>query len=129
VLDEAGGLLLVHREDNGYWALPGGHLEYGESLVQAAVRETREETGLEVQIISLSGVYSAPFPDGFVVNEVNQVVVAAFICRMAGGQLRPGPETTDAAFFPVDALPEPIMPIHVPRIRHALWGTTDVYFD
>ncbi len=128
VRDEAGRLLLVRRQDNGYWALPGGHLDYGESLAQAIVRETREETGLEVQIERLSGLYSAPFPDGFVLNEVNQAVVATFVCRVTGGELRPGPETTAAAFFPPDALPEPLMPIHAPRIQHALHGA-GVFFD
>lgn len=129
VRDAAGRLLLVRREDNGYWALPGGHLDYGESLAQAVIRETREETGLEVQIERLSGVYSAPFPDGLVINDVNQVVVATFVCRVIGGELRPGPETTAATFFPVDDLPAPIMPIHVPRIQHALHGGEAVFFD
>jgi ADP-ribose pyrophosphatase YjhB (NUDIX family) len=130
VFDEAGRLLLVRREDNDYWALPGGHLDYGETLVQAAVREAREETGLAVQVVRLSGIYSAPFQDGFTINDVNQIVSAVFICRVVGGELGPGPETTNAAFFPLDALPEPILPYHVPRIRHAMQCEgDDVFFE
>ncbi len=122
IFDAAGRLLLVRRADNGYWSLPGGHLDYGETLVQTARREIREETGLDVQIERLSGVYSAPYPDGFTVNGVNQMVVATFVGRAVGGELRLSPEITAAAFFPPDALPEPIMPTHVRRIHHVLHG-------
>jgi len=129
VFDEAGRLLLMRRADNGYWGLPGGHLDHGETLVQAAVRETREETGLDVQVERLDGLYSASFADGFIINDANQVVVASFICRVVGGELRPGPEATAAAFFPLDALPEPILPIHVRRIRHATQESDRVFFE
>jgi ADP-ribose pyrophosphatase YjhB (NUDIX family)/ubiquinone/menaquinone biosynthesis C-methylase UbiE len=129
VFDEAGRLLLVRREDNGYWSLPGGHLDYGETLAQTATREIREETGLDVRIERLSGIYSAPYPDGFTINGVNQMVVATFIGRVAGGALRLSPEITDAAFFPPDALPEPIMPTHVRRIHHVLRGGNGVFYE
>lgn len=58
VIDDAGRLLLEKRSDSGLWGLPGGRVESGESLVESAVREVREETGLQVHISGLVGVYS-----------------------------------------------------------------------
>jgi len=60
VTDGAGRVLLLRRSDSGNWALPGGTLELGESIVECAVREVREETGLEVEITGLVGVYTDP---------------------------------------------------------------------
>jgi 8-oxo-dGTP diphosphatase len=60
----AQGVLLIERKNAPLgWALPGGFVEYGESIEQAAVREAREETGLEVELIALLGVYSRPDRD------------------------------------------------------------------
>ena len=60
VSNDAGELLLIRRTDNDNWALPGGGIDIGESLTQAAVRETREESGIECEITGLSGIYSDP---------------------------------------------------------------------
>ena len=53
-------LLLIHKVDNNRWALPGGAIDLGESSVQAAIRETQEETGIEIEILGLIGVYTRP---------------------------------------------------------------------
>ena len=58
VIVEDGTVLLVKREDLEVWALPGGGVDEGESLAETAVREAYEETGLEVEITHLIGVYS-----------------------------------------------------------------------
>jgi ADP-ribose pyrophosphatase YjhB (NUDIX family) len=58
--DQAGHILLIRRSDNGYWALPGGAMEIGESLHQAAIRETLEETGVDCEVTGLSGIYTDP---------------------------------------------------------------------
>ena len=60
VTNDAGEILLIRRSDNGNWALPGGAVDLGESLTQAAVRETREETGVDCEITGLSGIYTDP---------------------------------------------------------------------
>src|SRR3954471_14585046 len=60
VVDEAGRILLHRRRDNEMWALPGGVMELGESIAECAVREVREETGLEVEITGIVGIYSDP---------------------------------------------------------------------
>jgi 8-oxo-dGTP pyrophosphatase MutT (NUDIX family) len=57
VTNDAGDVLLIRRSDNGNWALPGGAMDLGESLSQAAIRETAEETGITCEISGLSGIY------------------------------------------------------------------------
>src|SRR5215216_4648537 len=57
VINEAGEVLLIRRTDNDNWALPGGAMDIGETIAEAGVRETREETGIECEIVRLVGVY------------------------------------------------------------------------
>ena len=60
VLDEDGRVLMIERTDNGKWALPGGAQELGESVREAAARETREETGIDIEVSGVVGIYSDP---------------------------------------------------------------------
>ena len=60
VVNEAGQLLMIHRTDNDNWAIPGGAMGLGESLVDTAVRETMEETGITCEITGLVGIYTDP---------------------------------------------------------------------
>ena len=60
VTNSAGEVLLIRRSDNDNWAIPGGAVDLGESLVQAAVRETREETGIFCEVTGLVGIYTDP---------------------------------------------------------------------
>lgn len=115
-------LLLMRRSDNGHWGLPGGYVDPGESVLDAVRREVREETGVAIQVERLFGIYSDPatqvieYPDGRRVHAVNLCFEA-----LAVGQGEPTtPEETLAhEFFPPDALPEPLVPIHRIRIRDA----------
>ena len=52
--------MLIRRSDNGNWAVPGGAIDLGESMAQAAVRETREETGIECEVTGIVGIYTDP---------------------------------------------------------------------
>jgi ADP-ribose pyrophosphatase YjhB (NUDIX family) len=60
VASDAGEILLIRRSDNGNWAVPGGAIDLGESVAQAAVRETLEESGITCELTGLVGIYSDP---------------------------------------------------------------------
>src|SRR5215472_4585727 len=60
VVNDAGDILMIRRTDNDNWAPPGGAIDLGESLTQAAVRETKEETGIDCEITGLVGIYTDP---------------------------------------------------------------------
>jgi 8-oxo-dGTP pyrophosphatase MutT (NUDIX family) len=130
IRDGAGRVLLQQRSDNGFWNLPGGGLELGESVAEACVREVREETGLEVEVVRLIGVYSAPeittmsYPDGRVV----QYVTSLFECRVIGGQLEVDAESLSLDWFDPLALPEPFSPNHIPRLQDALAGQVAAFW-
>ncbi|GLZ78128.1 putative MutT/NUDIX-like protein [Actinorhabdospora filicis] len=100
VRDERDRVLLIRRSDNGRWSLPGGGQELGESIRGAMVREAREETGLDVEVTGLVGVYSDPghvvaFRDG----EVRQEFVIVGRAVAVGGELAPDDDATEAAWF------------------------------
>src|SRR3954466_11118622 len=60
VLDEEDRILLIRRTDNGLWAIPGGAQDVGEYIVETAVRETREESGIDVEVTDIVGIYTNP---------------------------------------------------------------------
>ncbi|WP_329533429.1 NUDIX domain-containing protein [Streptomyces sp. NBC_01450] len=109
VVDDSGRILLQRRSDNGMWALPGGAMNIGESLPDCALRETREETGYDVEITGIVGTYTNPrhvfaYDDG----EVRQEFSICFLARPVAGQLAVSEESTDVRWFlseEVDALP------------------------
>lgn len=104
-LDDDGRILLQRRSDDGLWALPAGALDAGETLAHTAIRETREETGLEVEPFKLLAVYAGyevTFPHGDRVFPVAHM----FACRVVGGELRAdGRESLEVGFFSMDDLP------------------------
>lgn len=110
VRDEAGRVLLVRRADDGQWMLPAGYMDLGESIGETAIREVREETGLDVEPVRLIGAYAGPeYQLVYANGDPVQVVSGFFECRLVGGRLRPDPaEVSAAGFFPLDALPEPL---------------------
>ena len=64
IIEMEGGIILINRKNPPYgWALPGGFVDYGERLEHAAVREAKEETSLDIEIVSMIGVYSDPARD------------------------------------------------------------------
>lgn len=119
VRDYIGRILLTRRADNRLWCMPGGHVEWGESLDEAACRETQEETGLKISCGPLIGVYSDPELDRSAGERKYQVAVALFSGQIIGGKIRVSEETTDVGFFPATDLPKLWQP-HVRRLNDAL---------
>jgi len=118
-------LLLMRRSDNGFWGLPGGYVEPGESVIDATHREVREETGYEIDLGRLIGIYSDPtqqviaYADGRHVQAVNLCFEAL---ALGHGEATTPHETLALGFFAHDELPEPFVPIHTIRIADAAAG-------
>jgi len=111
ILDEQGRVLLGHRTDYDLWNLPGGTLEHGETPWDGLRREVMEETGLEVEVLNLTGIYSKP--------DKNEVVLT-FICKRTGGSFVDNEESDKIDYFDINILPENISQKHVERIRDAI---------
>jgi len=122
VTDEHGRILLVKRRDNTLWALPGGGHDIGESIEQTAIREVKEETGLDVEVTRLVGIYTNPahvvaFTDG----EVRQQFSLCFTTKLRGGELAIDHESTDIAWTqPADIEQLEMHPSMRLRIQHYL---------
>ena len=122
VADNHGRIALVKRKDNELWALPGGGMELGESIEQGAVREVKEETGLDVEVVGLVGVYTNPqhvmaYDDG----EVRQQFSLCFTTKLLGGELQFDDESTDIAWVAeVDLASYPMHPSMRLRVQHFL---------
>jgi 8-oxo-dGTP pyrophosphatase MutT (NUDIX family) len=108
--DGAGRLLLIRRSDNGQWALPAGALEIGESIVETAVREVFEETGLTATELTPFALYTGKdFLGTNMFGHTYQLHTTAFrIDAWTGELVTRTEETTDARFVAVDELPEPL---------------------
>ena len=106
VTDDAGRILMIRRTDNGNWAVPGGAIDLGESLVAAAVRETAEETGITCEVTGLVGIYSDPkhvvhYTSNDEVRQEFSVVVTA---RPIAGEPTPSDETSEVLWMEPDAI-------------------------
>ena len=114
-------VLLIKREDFEVWALPGGAVEPRETTAQAAIREVREETAIDVELSRLVGIYSSPqWHDGG--DHVIQYAGRALnddLVKQTG-------ETIDAGYFDVENLPETLVWWHEKRIADAVNGLTGV---
>lgn len=98
--NEEGKILLQKRSDTGLWALPGGAMEIGETLGQTAVRETKEETGLNVELEYIVGIYTNPHHVvAFSTGEVRQQFSLCFACHIVGGEINVSDESTAVGFF------------------------------
>jgi ADP-ribose pyrophosphatase YjhB (NUDIX family) len=103
LVEMEGGIVLVQRGQPPFvdwWALPAGYIEEDESVEQAAVRECKEETGLDVELLELFGVYS--FPEG----PVQSGIIIFYRARPVGGALQAGDDAQSVGVFPPDGLPE-----------------------
>jgi ADP-ribose pyrophosphatase YjhB (NUDIX family) len=106
ITNQDGEILLIRRSDNDNWAMPGGAVELGESLTQAAVRETREETGIDCEVTGLSGIYTNPAHVTLYTSngEVRQEFSIVLTARATGGQPTPSSESSEVRWVARDDL-------------------------
>ncbi|MEV5719775.1 NUDIX domain-containing protein [Amycolatopsis mediterranei] len=130
IQDDQGRILLIRRTDNDLYSIPGGQLELGETLAEAAVREVREETGIECAVTEVIGLYSDPkhviaYDDG----EVRQEFSICFRAHPIGGSLRTSDESKEVNWVSESDLQR--TNIHQTirlRIHHALESERDVFY-
>jgi ADP-ribose pyrophosphatase YjhB (NUDIX family) len=130
IQDDEGRILMIRRTDNDLYSIPGGQLELGETLAQAAVREVREETGIDCEVTGVVGLYSDPkhviaYDDG----EVRQEFSICFHAQATGGTLRTSSESKEARWIREQEIPNlRIHPSITKRINQALQNSEKVYF-
>lgn len=105
VTDDQGRILLHRRSDNAQWSVPGGAMELGESIAQTVVREVKEETGFDVEVDRLVGIYSDPrYVVAYTDGEVRQQFSICFACHVVGGTAGGDDESLEVAFFGPDTV-------------------------
>jgi 8-oxo-dGTP pyrophosphatase MutT (NUDIX family)/ubiquinone/menaquinone biosynthesis C-methylase UbiE len=121
IFDDAGRVLLTRRQDNGRWCLPGGHMDLDETISQTAAREVEEETGLQVQLERLVGLYSSYYPARTfgADSAARAILIALFRAHVTGGSLTLNPEVTEFGWFDPNRLPQDLITQHVQRIQDA----------
>jgi ADP-ribose pyrophosphatase YjhB (NUDIX family) len=119
IFDSRGKILLLKRTDNEKWCLPCGLVEAGESPEQGAIREAREETGLDVQILELVKVYTR-FPNAE--YGLYTLVSTVFLCEVIGGVLTRSHEDLGLEYWNIEEVPiwHSNMEAHA-RDAHRLW--------
>jgi 8-oxo-dGTP diphosphatase len=114
IRDDEGRVLVSRRADSGWYNLPGGGVEPDESVPEGLIREVREETGLEIEVGRLVGLYSKP---------QKHEVVLTFEARVVGGALRPSEEADRHEWVsPAKIEQVKLLPKHLERIQDALRG-------
>ncbi|MGV9238562.1 NUDIX hydrolase [Streptomyces nigra] len=113
VVREDGRLLAIRRADNGTWELPGGVLELEETPEAGVAREVLEETGIQVEVDELTGVYK---------NTTRGIVALVFRCKPSGGEERTSDESTAVAWLTPDEVAERMSEVFAVRLLDALDG-------
>lgn len=130
IFNEKGDVLLQKRSDVNRWGLISGHVEFGESVEEAILREVREEINMRGEIVRLIGVYSSPASQTYHGPEKTvQYVTTYFEIRLAGDPdlTFANSETLDLKFFPKDNLPADLALMSPHWLRDALDKTTQAF--
>lgn len=117
IRNESGAVLWVQRTDNGRWNLPGGGVESMEPPWEAAIREAKEETGLDVVLTDLTGVYTKPR---------EQEMIFMFSADVIGGELTTGPESADFRYVLSGDEDDTFLPLHIIRVADAIDPDRDI---
>ncbi|MBB5283011.1 8-oxo-dGTP pyrophosphatase MutT (NUDIX family) [Rhabdobacter roseus] len=130
IFNDQGGILLQRRRDVGRWGLLSGHVEFGESVEQAILREIWEETGAKAQLTRLIGVYSQPDSQTYTyphrrVQYVTTYFEAALLSPPRADFANE--ETQEIRFFAPDALPTDLAQHHPAWLQDALATTTTAF--
>jgi ADP-ribose pyrophosphatase YjhB (NUDIX family) len=102
VIRRQGRICLVKRKyapRSGMWTMPAGFMEYDEQIEETAVREVKEETGLDVRLTGLFAVHTGILPPD------RPILLVVFLGEEVGGQLQAGDDAAEVGFFPLDDLP------------------------
>ena len=130
IQDDDGRILMIRRTDNDLYSIPGGQLELGETLAEAAVREVREETGIECEVTKVIGLYSDPkhviaYDDG----EVRQEFSICFRATPLTTKTHTSTESKEVAWVdPLNVWDLDIHPSTHLRIKHSLASDHPTYF-
>ncbi|MEU7938557.1 NUDIX hydrolase [Microbispora bryophytorum] len=111
IVDDRGRVLLTQRADNGQWQAPGGVLEISEGITEGLAREVREETGLTVEPVALTGVYK---------NMTRGIVALVFRCKATGGSLEINDEVQRFHWATPEEVPEMVTEAFAVRVLDAL---------
>ncbi len=125
VVNDEGKVLIAKRgvePFKGLWGIPGGKVDYDETVEQALVREVKEETGLEVQVIGHLGVYSGP--DRYEYGNTTQTVSNVYVTRVTGGDLQTCVESTAFQWIAQDEIPEQMCFDHKTMVQDYFSQTT-----
>ena len=114
VTDGAGRVLVIQRHDNGHWEPPGGILERGETLEQGVQREIMEETGVQVTVDRLTGVYK---------NMSRGIVALVYRCSIKAGHPRASNEATSVRWVDRDQIDALMSPAYAARVHDAFHAT------
>jgi ADP-ribose pyrophosphatase YjhB (NUDIX family) len=116
-------ILLIRRSDNDNWAIPGGAIDLGESMTQAAIRETKEESGIDCEITGLVGIYTDPKHVILYTSngEARQEFSIVLTGRPVGGELTPSSESSEVRWVPASDIDDYAMDRSMRiRIHHYL---------
>ncbi|MDF2952254.1 MAG: mutT/nudix family protein [Anaerocolumna sp.] len=106
ILNEKGEVLLQRRGDGKKWGIPGGAIELGETPQMAAIREVKEETGLDVEVNNLIGIYTdcnLEYPNG---DKAQSILIVFELSVLGGTMFCDNVETLELKYFPLDNLPD-----------------------
>ncbi|MGE7781094.1 NUDIX hydrolase [Peribacillus sp. NPDC097264] len=92
VINEQGEILLIKGPMRG-WEMPGGQVEEGESLKEAAIRETKEETGMDIEVLKFCGIFQ---------NVEESICNTLFLAKPVGGTVTTSPESLEVGYYPIE---------------------------